>query len=346
MVNFKLFLIALVAALWLPVHSQSIFWEEDFDTPPEGWNLGENWAFQEEALMFRWYPPNSNYDISAISPVISLPDEANMLTLLQYLGVNTVLATNEMAEISIIHNNGETMLWEHVCADGNWGNEGGAELNLPITDYAGQDIQIKLRSYGALTDIWNFWFIYEMNIKAIYNNDLELTAISGSNNIAIGENGIWDIAVKNVGSNAQSNFNVNLICNKTGNIVNTGNYSSSIPSGETATIQIQWASDSSFNTTFTAVLDFPADEYHGNNKTNSHFLRIEPEIDYDVLVIDMDNGLETIYNPETNELEEANQGLENALNNAGINYVYDDRVPSNLADYEMVILTLGSFCLG
>ena len=328
------------------MHSQTTIWEENFDPPPPDWNLDENWVFQEEVLMFRWYPPSSNYDIAAISPLISLPEEATELSIFQFLGVNSVLVTNEQAQISIISGNTEIEVWNHLCSSGNWGYEGGQELIIPVSDYAGQDIQIKFRSFGSSTDIWNYWFVYKMNIKALFNSDLQVTEVQGDNNIAIGENGNWSVFVKNTGVTDIENFNLHLFCNKTAQILTTVNYSEVIEAGNTAEIEMQWASENSYNTTIVGIINNDFDDFAGNNQSQPYFLRIEPDESYNVLVLDMDNGIASIENPETHVLEQANEGIENALFAAGIAYDYDDRIPSNISDYEIVILTLGSFCLG
>lgn len=345
MIKQKFILLALLFYGFV-MQSQTIYWEENFDTPPPDWTLDENWVFQEETLMFRWYPPTTNYDISAVSPEISLPSEATILSIYQYLGVNSVLVTNEEAEISIISNGEETTVWQHLCSDGNWGAQGGQELSFLVSDYAGENIQIKFRSYGSSTDVWNFWFVYEMNLKALFSNDLEVVSISGDNNIGLDEVGNWNVYVKNVGNTSQNNFSVNILCNKTGELLSSVDYSDVLESGNTADIALNWSPGEPYNTTIVGQIDSDVDEFEGNNSSAPHFLRIKPNEQFDVLVLDLDNDIATIENPETNELEQPNESIERALTTAGIEFDYDNRVPADISAYEMVILTLGSFCLG
>ena len=75
------------------------------------------------------------------------------------------------------------------------------------------------------------------------------------------------------------------------------------------------------------------------------FLRIEPEVEYSILVWDNDNGIQSIICPENGDLITPITGLTRALDDAGLEYELFSYLPENLDDYTMVIATLGNYCL-
>jgi hypothetical protein len=75
-------------------------------------------------------------------------------------------------------------------------------------------------------------------------------------------------------------------------------------------------------------------------------LRINPPQEVNILVWDNDNGIETIINPETGVNQQASATIEQNLQEAGLQYSLLEKLPVDLSQYDIVIATMGSHCLG
>ncbi len=138
-----IFLLLLVLILKLPTMAQTPFWEENFSTG-QGWLVEPNWSITGNMMEFYWSPSISNFDASAVSPVISLHESIGEMIITQYLDVFST-TSNEKADISIIHESGEDILWSYSLTEGNWGSTTGTEIEFSLEPYAGQDVQIRFR---------------------------------------------------------------------------------------------------------------------------------------------------------------------------------------------------------
>ena len=81
-----IYMLLLVLIFKLPVIAQTYTWSESFNTG-QGWTLEPNWSVASGKLEFYWSPQIPNFDLSAVSPLISLPENAYDLTVTQYLDV-------------------------------------------------------------------------------------------------------------------------------------------------------------------------------------------------------------------------------------------------------------------
>jgi len=191
------FLLLLVLLFKLPVSAQALFWEEDFSTG-QGWTVEPNWAITGNMLQFYWSPSITNFDASAISPVVTLHESIGEMIVTQYLDVFST-SSNEKADISIIHENGEDILWSYALSNGNWGATGGTGIEFSLEEYAGQDVQFRFRTYGNDTYNWNWWNVFNITLTVYLDNDLAVTEISGPTQIELLETGTWNVVVKNTG---------------------------------------------------------------------------------------------------------------------------------------------------
>ena len=340
-----LYLIFLVV---LPVNSilaQTTIWEENFNAPKSGWEIEGNWAFESGILIFNYFPININYDFSAISPEIILPENAPEITVNQFIETYPSSVTSEACEISVIFDGSEEVIWFIELSQGNWGSEGGEEISFSLVQFAGKTIRIKIRTWGPTTDAWWDWSVYSMKITSVFNRDLSASGLTGPSNVSPDATNTWQVQVKNLGLQPQTGFIVELVSFKTGEELGSQLFNDVLEPGDSAFVSFDWTFGSPQNTCLYGKLTSEEDEFNQNNITRSHFLRIEPDFEYQVLLWDNDNGIETIYNPETGALEQPDKAFSDALTCAGINFDYVNSLPENLDGYEIIIATLGCYCL-
>jgi hypothetical protein len=68
-------------------------------------------------------------------------------------------------------------------------------------------------------------------------------------------------------------------------------------------------------------------------------------LDYNILFWDNDNGIASVENPETGIMQEPHQGLQKAFQMAGISVDMVSNLPTNLEEYDIVVTTMGCYCL-
>ena len=143
----------------------------DVDWSTTGWTTAgspNNWTWSAGYAYLYWSPSVTNYDMSLISPEILLPDnplDIYDLTVSMYIDDYST-DTGEIMEIWVIHDGGETMLFEwDLDINDDWGVSGGTDWIYSDLDvYAGQEIQIKFRSHGGDTYNFNYWYVYDVLI--------------------------------------------------------------------------------------------------------------------------------------------------------------------------------------
>jgi len=170
--------------------------------------------------------------------------------------------------------------------------------------------------------------------------------LNGPASLNPGEVGDWTLSIKNLGLNPISDITIKLFSYKEHNELATEIFNQSIPAGETSLAPITWSSNLVHNTMLYAVIEHTNDQYSANNKSQSKFLRINPPQEVNILVWDNDNGIETIINPETGVNQQASATIEQNLQEAGLQYSLLEKLPVDLSQYDIVIATMGSHCLG
>ncbi len=337
------YLILFTSLLRLPIVAQTTYWADDFNNN-QGWTMDGNWSISGGRLVFDWSPQVENFDFSSISPVIHLIDNSNELIVNQYLDVFQTYS-DEVAEISVIYGDQEDIIWSYALSNGNWGVSSGEDLVIPVSEYEGMDVQFKFRTYGASTYNWNWWNIFRIELNANLNTDLSVVDISGPTQVDLQMPGIWDVQVKNLGSQPVSGFTVKLFDYKTGNMLGSYDDSEIIQSQETKSYSFNWESNAAYNTAFYGVVTFDGDEFTGNNISKSHFVRVNPDIDFSIMVWDKDNDIETVADPEQGDEVQPSTALTRALDLAGYDYDFYKALPENLNDYDIVFVTMGCYCV-
>ncbi|MCB2220547.1 MAG: hypothetical protein KQI35_09140 [Bacteroidetes bacterium] len=332
-----------VLFLQITAFAQTTFWSENFKTG-EGWNLEDNWTVTGEKLQFYWSPEANNFDLRATSSPVSLDEHVTELVITQYLDIFS--GTNdESAQIILVASDEEFVLWDYPLINGNWGSFSGSDLILPIQEYAGMDVQIQFRTFGLTTFNWNEWDIFEINLMANYTSDLAAVNLSGPVALNVLETGIWTVDVKNMGSDPANGYTVSIFENKSNNLIGTITETETIEPGETRFYDFEWSSNAAFNTSFKAWIDSPDDQFSGNNKSKSSFVRIHPDVEMNILVWDHDNGIQTVQDPEKGDLITPSKGMKRVLDDAGIDYDFYTYIPDNLDTYDIVFSTMGCFCV-
>jgi hypothetical protein len=333
----------LLLLLRMPVIGQTSYWHEDFSSV-QGWTLDDNWTWLDGKIQFYWSPIISNFDLSATSPLITLDENTTDLVVKQFLHVY-VGTNDEVAEILLIKDGAEVSLWEYPLANGNWGSPSGSNLVIPIGQYAGSQVRFRFRTYGLNTINWNQWDVFDVQIMALFDYDLAVTDISGPVSVSLLESGTWTTEVKNLGSQPITGFTVNIFEYKTNSLIGTAEEPGTIQPGQTNGYSVNWSSGTVFNTSFYATVTAGSDMFSGNNTYGSWFVRVRPDMDFNILVWNKDNGIPTIVCPENNDLIRPSVGLTRVLQAADIDYTMVTQLPANLHDYDVVLATMGCYCV-
>jgi len=230
--------------------------------------------------IYFWSPTVAPYDLSAISPVISLPDNVFECIATHYF--DEFSAVDEMAEISIISDGSEEVLWSWDLTQGDWGVAGGEDLALSIADYGGEDVQFKFRSYGSSTYNFNDWFIYNIAITASLGHDLCAYTIDGPESCIINQEETWSVTVKNTGQNIENNYTVKLM--KEGEEeLGSVDITTPIDVGEEVSVDLSWTPVIAEVTYLYGKVELVGDEFPGNDTT--------PELTVNVYPIGVVNAL-------------------------------------------------------
>ena len=128
--------------------------------PPDG-----NWMWSPGYAYLSWSPSVPNYDMSLISPEISLIGVVWDLVVKMYIN-DYSSDTGEIMEIWVIHDTGETLIFEwDLDSNDDWGVPGGSNWSYDMSQFTGQTIQLKFRSCGGDTYNFNYWYIYDVLIN-------------------------------------------------------------------------------------------------------------------------------------------------------------------------------------
>jgi len=221
----------------------------------------------------------------------------------------------------------------------------GEDLSFSLESFAGQSIRIKLRTFGITTFNWSAWQVFELNIVAEYENDLSLSNIMGPKNLDLLQTGDWVVEVTNHGTLPINEYTVNLIDSKSGLVLDELPATNVIEPGDSKIFGFSWVPDAAYNTVIYGQVTAGDDQFLKNNLSEGKFLRIEPETEYSILVWDNDNGIQSIQCPEKGDMVRPLTGLTRALDDAGLEYEVYTYLPDNLNSFDVVLATMGCYCL-
>jgi len=330
-------LVFLFFFITIPLCAQSIIWEENFTTNPGTWTLDSNWSIQNGALMLSWSPIIAPYDLSATSPFINLPLNVGNLTVSQFIDEYST-NTGEVTNIELILPGSSEILWSFDLVGNNWGYSGGKDISFSLYPYAGQQVQIRFRSYGGSTYNFNYWYIYNVSINASLDHDLAATTISGNNVLNVGQQGSWNVTVKNTGLNTESNYEVNLM-REPGIVLGTTFASAPLAPDQQVVYPFNWTPDISEVVNLYGQVILPGDEFIDNNTTNPLLVNIYPDDPINVLVWDNDNASD-IDGIGTQVF------IEDALTANNVTCDTYTYLPTDLTPYDAIFVALGIYCVG
>jgi hypothetical protein len=322
--------------------AQSAFWSDDFSAGNQGWTLDNNWSIADGELKLSWSPSITNYDLSAVSPVITLPSNVGDVVLSQYL--DTYSPEDEMIEIGLIINGTLTPLWDYAAVGGDWGSSGGESLTLSLVPYAGQDAQLYFRSYGASTYNLDYWHIFEVAMYAMYDNDMRAEVVLGPPNAAENAMEMWKVKVSNCGVNPQSAYQIKLYKDMGVEIASLDVYHP-LQCTESAEFSFFWTPATTQPTQLYGTVVLDGDECNVNDSTPELGVTIFPEGERQYLVWDYDNGSEYT-SPDNNATLHCEHSIIDPLDANGVNYQLVDELPAVLRNYNTVFVALGLYCVG
>ncbi len=265
------FLLVFSFSLW----GQAVAWTETFDTDPGTWTLDSNWSIGSGELKLSWSPSVDNYDLSAISPEIEIPQNVGDLIISQFIDDYSTDA-GEMMEISVVANGEDNVIWSYnLDENDDWGETGGEDLPLSLADYAGQTVQLKFRSYGASTFNFNYWHIYQIDIMANFENDMAALSVSGNLTPTVGTETNYTITIKNSSSTAQSNYTVKLMGE--GDVELNSVAGPALDANTEANVVLPWTPSEAGNTFIYGKVILDGDEYEGNDITPNLNISVQSE---------------------------------------------------------------------
>ncbi len=261
----KISILVLLLMFSFTLWGQTIAWSESFDTNPGTWTLESNWEISNNRLELSWHPTTENYDMTAISPEIILPQNVGDLIISQYISDYSI-DTGEVMEISVIAGGEENLIWSYnLDENDDWGVDNGADLPLSLTNYAGQTIQLKFRSYGGTTYNFNYWRIYQINIMANLPNDMAALNVSGNTTPTVGQETSYTITIKNVSSNPQSDYIVKLIGE--GDVELDSIAGPALDANAEEQVVLAWTPENAVNTFVYGQVILAGDEHPENDRT-------------------------------------------------------------------------------
>lgn len=193
---------------------QAILWQETFDTN-NGWTLNNNWTISGGLMRFYYNPTVTNYSLSATSPSILVPTNATELIINQYFQ-DFSTDTGEVMQIIIQTANASDQVWYwDTTTNDSWGINTGTDLVIPISQYAGQTVNIQFLSTGGSTYNIDNWDIFNIQFIHSVANDLSATSITGPTTVMSGNISEYTVSIQNLGINPQADYTVQLM--QTGN---------------------------------------------------------------------------------------------------------------------------------
>src|SRR5690554_878128 len=262
--------------------AQSVYWEETFEVNSGDWELNGNWSITGNCLELFWSPEVMNYDMQAISPIITLPENTGDIRIIQYISQFEFGDDGEFFEIAVLQGEEIDVIWSHTENE-DWGEDGGSELSYSLTEYGGEDIQLRFRSAGGSTYNINYWEIYNIAIMASLDDDLAAIGIACDVEPIVGLSVPIDITVKNVGLNTQNDYTVSLN-NIDGLLVDSIQSDVALEPDEEAVFTLSWTPDSGGIYDFYGEVLLDGDDNDSNNQTE--LLTLEVLNQYDITLLD------------------------------------------------------------
>ncbi len=252
--------------------SNPVIWHESFDQP-QGWTAGQYWSQSQGRYLLYANPSPSNYDTSLISPLISLPANARSMTVTMMIR-DVAANTGEVCDIAVLVNSQPTVIWIHN-SNQDWGMQYGSPLDLNLSQFAGQSVQIRFRSYGGLLSNLGYWYIHDLVINGVMNLDVSGEAINTGAYGSVGQASQISIGVQNTGLSDTGPLQVSLWQAGTG-ILETQTIAG-ITVGNTTQCVFSLTPSLTGSIYLYAMITLPGDMYPENNYSQIASLEVMPQ---------------------------------------------------------------------
>ena len=140
------------------------------------------------------------------------------------------------------------------------------EITVPLQGYSGQQIYIAFNFTGG--NMTYQWYIDDVSVTKMPENDLAAISISGNAAAPAGKPSSYKVDVKNFGSDTQTTYNV-LLKQEDGSIIQTLS-GESIASGETKQFIFSWTPSAEGTFNIYGEVELTGDENTNNDKTSNH----------------------------------------------------------------------------
>lgn len=273
---------------------------ETFDYPngqlPPGWTLTGSqagWSVstssvaggQPNELRLNWLPASTGLSRLVTYPISAGSEDFYRLRFKQMFESFFGSGINEKIAIDISFDGGQTwdILWEYEAIQ----NIPAAEFQLPISiPQQATTMHLGFRFEGNSFNIEN-WFLDDMIIEPVLDNDLAALTIDGSTTISEGFPSNFVVEIRNNGTVAQDSYTVKLMKNGNEELASVpGNL---IAPNEIQSFQITWtpASGDVGNISLSGFVDFEADELPSNNTTSVLNAQVFPQ---GIIPVEIGNG--------------------------------------------------------
>lgn len=279
-------LTVLLFAFLSVLNAQTMFYNESFETN-SGWTLGENWDIANGALYFEFEPVLENFSLTALSPLISVPNNATDLVVKSYIQNYPGLGTPpEAFEIAVLFGPTEIVLWT-FNSDSNFGVSTGTDIVMSIAACSGQDIRIRFRCSGESTENIDYWMIFEIKAFCLFSHDLSAGNFTALDVHLVGQPSACSFEVINHGySNViAGSYAVSLM--QEGDIELVTLLGSGILSGQSVSFTFNWTPLQTGSVSLSAKIIYTEDAFPANNTSRQITVLVQPQESF---VIDVGLG--------------------------------------------------------
>jgi len=322
------------------ISGQVIVWEDSFINEPDDWLLEGNWDYRadQEVIQLDWNPGTLNYDFSACSPEIYLPDNTTDLVLTHSIFNHS--ANDEVAEIRVITQEGDELLWNYFYSNGDFAE---TDLSLDLSAYAGETIQLKFRSYGSNSFNIEWWKIFNVTIYSMVTIDIKAIEVVCHDFIEQNATEEIGVRIKNTGMTFVSNFQVKL--HKETQEIATATYEATLSPGEEDTLFFSYSFSKPEDTWLKGEIILENDNNQTDNITEQHNAMVYLSGLPVCLVYDNDNNSH-YFNPENGLFMPCEESITSALEANNIPFLLTRELPIVLDLYDIVFVEAGIYCYG
>ncbi len=260
---------------------------------PHAWGINDSEFAGGEApeLRLNWFPSAIGESRLMTYPVHFDKHNSLRLRFKQYLN-NASSFDGEIAAVDITYDGGDNWdpLWEYVIEQDIMPSELELYVSVPPNKTT---VHFGFRFQGNSHNI-NQWYIDDLVLETVVDNDLIGKSISGNTTPAVGAENIYHVAVTNAGALEQSNYSVKLM--KENGVELAAVEGEPIKFGETIIFHIPWAPTEEYlgSSSIYGYVYLENDEVLDNNQTPHMGIYVLPE---NVLNVSVGEGEEKSSQP-------------------------------------------------